>query len=84
MKQKLFLIFLLTLSLSACEKTTRQINGSYLLTEGLEDCKIYELSGGSGTLYVVRCPNSQTSTTWNRQQGKSNKNYTTVVTETKE
>jgi len=64
MKQ-LFVILGLTLAVSACAPTTKTPNDFPQLlkqTEGFEDCKIAALSNSVGTvLYVVRCPNSNTS-----------------------
>ena len=44
---------------------------SYLMPEGMKDCKVYRLEGegNSKTLTVVRCPSSDTSTTY--RVGKS-------------
>lgn len=51
-----------------------------VLPEGLKDCKIYYIKNSVGySLSVVRCPNSQTSTTYS--VGKST--ATTVVIEGK-
>lgn len=41
---------------------TKVITGWYVLPEGLKDCTIYRLEGGP-IITVVRCPNSETSTT---------------------
>lgn len=70
-------LIILTLLLCGCSKSAEQIDSNYLLPSGLEDCKIYKLNseGLSQTLYVVRCPNSSTSTNWSGQSGKTTKYY---------
>ncbi len=64
--------------LSGCNPSYTDKSTSYLMPEGMKDCKVYVLDGdaSSKTLTVVRCPSSDTSTTYN--VGKSS--YETVNT----
>lgn len=75
MKTLLLLSFLTILS---CSKQTSDISYKYSLPEGLQDCKIYvmQTDGLGSNLVVVRCPNSQTSTTY--KSGKTTKSTTVV------
>lgn len=52
--------------LSGCNPTYTDKSSSYLMPEGMKDCKVYSLEGDatSKTLTVVRCPQSETSTTF--------------------
>lgn len=76
---RLISVSFIAIMLSGCnnpnytDKTT-----SYMLPEGMKDCKVYKLEGegNSKTLTVVRCPYSETSTTY--RTGKSS--YKTVNT----
>ena len=60
----LLLIFLAIACAPSHERKT-----DYSLPAELSDCKIFYISDGSKGLYVVRCPNSYTSTTWTRSCG---------------
>ena len=61
--------------LSGCENSYKETNFP-TKPKDLEDCKFYMLSNVDGDyIRVVRCPNSQTSTTY--REGKVTK--TTVV-----
>lgn len=57
--------------LSGCNPSYTDKSTSYLMPEGMKDCKVYVLEGdaSSKTLTVVRCPSSDTSTTY--RVGKS-------------
>lgn len=60
----LAVIFLLMLS--GCSAKTESVTSNYVLPPELQakGCKIYKMSGSSGTsLYVVDCPNSNVSVT---------------------
>jgi hypothetical protein len=60
---KLTLLTLTLATLAACTPESKEITSSFVLPEGLKDCKAYVLKDGNiKILYVVRCPNSQTST----------------------
>ena len=60
----------------ACTPSYKQLDYP-VLPEELKDCKIFRINNSAGTfLYVVRCPNSSTSTTFH--SGKST-TTTTVV-----
>ena len=74
-------LIILALLLCGCSKKTEQIDSKYMLPSGLEDCKIYRLDpeGLTRSLYVVRCPNSGTSTNWSERIGKSTKYHNVNV-----
>lgn len=57
------LIIIAALLIAGCTPETKEISANYVLPKGLEDCQIYEMSAPTARLYVVRCPNSTTSTT---------------------
>ena len=59
-------LFIAILAISGCsyEKQSQDISGNFILNNDLKDCKISRLRSENGTfLHVVRCPNSQTTTT---------------------
>lgn len=60
---KYLLITLLAITLIGCG--TKEQTTNYYLPSDLSDCKVYYVSGKgvNRNLYVVRCPNSTTSTT---------------------
>lgn len=69
------ILMLAILLLSACDMTpqTKVVDTGFVLPEDLKDCHMYEMINRSGTaLYVMRCPNSTTSTS-------AGKNPTTTV-----
>jgi|688.fasta_scaffold949377_2 hypothetical protein len=43
----------------------------YSLPSELKDCKIFLISDGVKELYVVKCPNADTTTSWTRSCGKN-------------
>lgn len=53
--------------LTGCtDKSTVENTQNFILPEGLKDCKIFKLNSGgaiSTLMHVVRCPNSETTTT---------------------
>ena len=54
--------------LSGCEESTKEATSAYKMPQGMEDCKVYYMSGKDGSnLVVVRCPNASTTT----RSGKS-------------
>lgn len=57
------LIIIAALLITGCTPETTEISDTYSLPKGLQDCQIYQMSGSIARLYVVRCPNSTTSTT---------------------
>jgi hypothetical protein len=61
------LIIFLAISCSPYHKPKTE----YSLPSELKDCKIFEISDGSKTLYVVKCPNATTTTSWTRTCGKN-------------
>lgn len=78
---KILAVALFAVFLIGCDKQTREVSGEYALPGGLQDCKIFYLTGGGGgglsLLKVMRCPNSSTST--NYTSGKTT--HTNVVIE---
>lgn len=70
------MIAVLAMMLTGCDFSSKEKTSSYTLPAGLEDCHIYRVTpdGMGKTLYVVRCPNSNTSTTYS-----SGKNDSTSV-----
>lgn len=65
MKSKIVIGFVLAacVMLTGCEKKSENVSDSFNLSDGLRDCAIHKLQSSSGkTLYVVRCPLSETTT----------------------
>lgn len=64
--KRLILIIGTVVGLCGCadnsNNKSKVITSWYVLPEGLKDCQIYRLEGGP-IITVVRCPNSETSTT---------------------
>lgn len=58
------LIIVCSFVLSGCDMSSGERTYKYDLPEGLHDCKIYKVNGDGRVLYVVRCPNSSTHTTY--------------------
>lgn len=75
---KFVCISFIVIALTGCDPTYTDKSTSYLMPEGMKDCKVYKLEGdgNSKTLTVVRCPHSDASTTY--KTGKSS--YETVNT----
>lgn len=67
-------------ALMACSPGYEQKHYPILPAE-LQDCKFYSVSDGGSAIKVVRCPNSQTSTTWTQQAGKTSYQRSSVVIE---
>jgi hypothetical protein len=79
MKKSLLMAGLLAMVLSACDPSAKERRPTVWPQE-LSDCKsyyIYDPNMPIGHMMVVRCPNSQTSTTF--KNGKTNQ--TAVVSE---
>jgi hypothetical protein len=67
MKKMLFVIVCTMLLSCDNEANTRNVERAYSMPEGLTDCAIFRMESGgvmTNRLYVVRCPNSYTSTTF--------------------
>lgn len=60
---KLLLAIFVMFSLTSCTPSYDDNTGDYKLPPELSDCKIYELNANLKNLYVVRCPDSQVTTT---------------------
>lgn len=60
---KYLALFLLVLV--SCDTSPKNLTGEYELPPELKDCKVLRISGNwEQQLFVVRCPNSLTATTW--------------------
>ena len=75
---KSIILVLVAVALTACAPGYEEKHYPVLPDE-LRDCKFYEVSNGSSSIKIVRCPNSQVSTTWTQQQGKSSVTRSAVV-----
>ncbi len=73
--KRITLILLTIFTLAGCESRTTEVH-SFILPEGLKDCKIYDMNNGLRRIIVVRCPNSSTSTQYH--SGKTSVNTTVV------
>ncbi len=78
--KNLLMVIALAFILVGCDSSGERTN-NYELPQGLSDCHIFRVSpdGIGKTLYVVRCPNSTTSTTYN--SGKSDTSSVTYIGE---
>lgn len=65
--------------LAGCNPSYEDKNSSYSLPPEMQDCKVYKLNGDaiSTDIVVVRCPNSQTTTSY--RYGKNSQSHTTVI-----
>nr|HAU5726746.1 hypothetical protein [Citrobacter freundii] len=75
------IIALGVLFLTGCNPSYDNKEGSYTLPPEMRDCSIYRLNGSmiNRDLVVVRCPNSQTTTT--SKVGRSSAQSVTVINE---
>lgn len=62
-----YFVFLFIISCSPYYKSMND----YKLPPELEDCKVFIINDGSKDLFVVKCPNNQTTTSWTRSCGKN-------------
>lgn len=81
MKQIISILFVLLLT--ACDSRpliTERTSEYGVLPAGLSDCKVYFMISPTSArdLYVMRCPNSSTSTT-SKSNAKNSRNETNVV-----
>ena len=66
--------------LTACNPGYEDKTADYsVIPNELKDCKFYSVFDGMNSITVVRCPNSQTSTTWLQRSGKVTTSHTAVV-----
>lgn len=83
-KKILFGIAVLILALFilvGCDNTPKDKTNDYVIPTALKDCKISVISGKTvKELYVVRCPNSTTSTNWDENCGKNCTRHESVNT----
>lgn len=75
-------LLMLSILISGCDtseaKGPQQVK--YSMPKNLEDCEVYKIDAANNPyLYVVRCPNSTTSTTYEYREGKTTKYRSTVV-----
>lgn len=77
----MLLAFAVVCFLCGCERTeTFETTSGYVMPKGLEDCQAYYLkSERQQNVTVIRCPNSQTATTYTVPQGKSRRTISNVV-----
>jgi len=75
---KIFILISITSMLFfGCSKETEETTYHYSLPEELKDCKIFRLRGdNTSTLRVVKCPNSNTTTSYS--EGKTKMDITVV------
>lgn len=64
---KYLILFLLTIACAPNHKEKKD----YSLPAELADCKVFWISDGWKDLYVLRCPNSSTTTSWSESCGKN-------------
>lgn len=75
---KAVILALATVALTACAPSYEEKHYP-VLPEELKDCKFYEVSNGGSSIKIVRCPNSQVSTTWTQNAGKTSVTRSAVV-----
>ena len=62
---KSFGLIILSLAISACTPSATEYKPEAVLPDGVKDCSFYIVSGGNGySQRIVRCPLSDTSTTY--------------------
>lgn len=76
--KRTLLILAAMLALAGCNPGYQEVDDSYRVRpDHLKDCQITRLDGSNGGyIYVVRCPNSTTSTTY--KVGKSHQSTVTI------
>ena len=75
------LIPALAVLLVGCNPSYENKDASYRLPPEMQDCKIYKINGDaiSRDVIVVRCPNSQTTTSY--KYGKNSQSHATAFDE---
>lgn len=69
---KYLLILLTAVLLTGCEDKAAEYSGTDVkLPNGLADCRTFIATVAKHEVYVIRCPNSQTSTERTWRQGKT-------------
>lgn len=86
MIKKIFItivVLVMVMILFGCDNSPKEFTNKYELPDELSDCTIHQIYGtdtSARKLTVVRCPNSQTSTTKKESCGKNcTRSKTTVV-----
>lgn len=71
---RIFVCLLILTILAGCSASSSNNTSHYQMPPEMKDCKVFRLEGDglSKTLYVVKCPNSNTSTSWIERSGKNN------------
>lgn len=76
---KTILMILAVISVAACKgPPDNPETRSYVLPKEMHDCSVFKVDGNGPYLYVVRCPNSQTTTHY-ETGGKYKTQYNIVV-----
>ena len=57
------LLLFASLAMLGCSASTKEVSSGFIMPSELSGCKVFELSNGSRTLYVVTCHES-ISTNW--------------------
>ncbi len=71
------LALIAALLLAGCDAYTDDVSDRYQLPKGLQDCEVYRMTASRGKdLYVIRCPNSTTTTSY--QDNKQEVNTVTI------
>jgi hypothetical protein len=81
--KSLLLVTMLALVLTSCDSETKEVSGKFELPPELRDCVIYSMYSDGALqqdITVVRCPLSQTSTTY--REGKHDKTVVVVEVDT--
>ena len=68
--RKILLASTAILMLSACSPHYSRETDNYMLPPELADCKIFSLSTGTHGIKAIRCPNSNTSSTYSVGKSK--------------
>lgn len=78
---KLLALFLVLVLTGCNEAKTHDVSSSYILPEGLSDCKVFYMigKGSADNIAVVRCPNSNTSSQYSRTYTDGDNNSHTVT-----
>ncbi len=83
---KYLVILCLSFIIIGCGDETTESTSNYILPNGLKDCKVYKMigEGSASNIVVVRCPLSQTGTSYTVNSGKSSHTGFSIVVEGEE
>lgn len=76
MRKAMCIPAVMALVLSACGEPSYKPLNEVALPPELSDCKVFQVSDGMRDINVVRCPNSDTSTSY--KQGKATRHTVTL------